>query len=167
MSEELGELESRGWRNRGSRPAWLALSWRLVASSISNVRHAHGKPLVSMQELMGYPTTEEGNFTPHRDRRHNATSAMQALRRAASIFRPLSAAPICLTTLYRTTKAQPETTTKQSPAPAATMALPPKFAAHRMAFGQPVSQNDAVPPTAHSIEIYLDYCVRVSKRQAD
>ncbi|CAI4218695.1 unnamed protein product [Parascedosporium putredinis] len=40
------------------------------------------------------------------------------------------------------------------------MALPPKFAAHRVIFGRPVAPHTSVPPAAHVLEVFLDYCVQ-------
>lgn len=85
---------------------------------------------------------------------------MRTLHCRTPRFNPLILRPIRSTTLHKPVTTRLTTTTKQPYAPLATMAVPPKFAAHRMAFGQPTSQSAAVPPTAHSIEIYLDYCVR-------
>lgn len=106
-----------------------------------------------MRELL---VSQTAHFTPHQT---FLVLLMRILQRATG-FNPLVPRPIRFTTHRSPIKARPTTTTKQLHAPLATMAVPPKFAAHRMAFGQPVSQNDAVPPTAHTIEIYLDYCVR-------
>jgi hypothetical protein len=39
------------------------------------------------------------------------------------------------------------------------MAVPPKFAAHRVIFSEPASAQAEVPPALHTIEVYLDYCV--------
>ena len=83
---------------------------------------------------------------------------MQFLRVSTSGLHPLISRPT-LFALYRP-NVRPATSFKKQFAPLVTMALPPKFAAHRMTFGQPVSQDEAVPPTPHTIEIYLDYCVR-------
>ncbi|SPO02301.1 uncharacterized protein DNG_04974 [Cephalotrichum gorgonifer] len=44
------------------------------------------------------------------------------------------------------------------------MALPPKFAAHRLAFGQLVAKTEGVPPTPHTIEVYLDYACPFSAK---
>jgi protein-disulfide isomerase len=39
------------------------------------------------------------------------------------------------------------------------MALPPKFAAHRMTFGPPApTAHASIPSSSHTLEIYLDYC---------
>lgn len=45
------------------------------------------------------------------------------------------------------------------------MAVPPKFAAHRLDFGgQPSSQHASIPPATHTLELYLDYCCPFSAK---
>lgn len=44
------------------------------------------------------------------------------------------------------------------------MALPPKFAAHRLEFGKPPQPSSAVPASSHTLEIYLDYCCPFSAK---
>lgn len=44
------------------------------------------------------------------------------------------------------------------------MALPPKFAAHRVIFGRPVAPHTSVPPAAHVLEVFLDYCCPFSAK---
>lgn len=43
------------------------------------------------------------------------------------------------------------------------MALPPKFAGHKLTFGSP-SSSSSVPPTTHTLELYLDYCCPFSAK---
>lgn len=38
------------------------------------------------------------------------------------------------------------------------MALPPKFAGHKLEFDTPPATSSAVPHTTHTLELYLDYC---------
>jgi protein-disulfide isomerase len=39
------------------------------------------------------------------------------------------------------------------------MALPPKFAGQRLAFAPPAApSSSSVPPTTHTLEVFLDYC---------
>ncbi|KAI1638780.1 hypothetical protein F4809DRAFT_598917 [Biscogniauxia mediterranea] len=45
-----------------------------------------------------------------------------------------------------------------------TMALPPKFAGHRLVFSTPAATGP-VPPTQHTLELYLDYVCPFSARQ--
>ncbi|KAI5921118.1 thioredoxin-like protein [Camillea tinctor] len=44
------------------------------------------------------------------------------------------------------------------------MALPPKFAGHRLVFSTPAATGP-VPPTQHTLELYLDYVCPFSARQ--
>ncbi|KAJ6442648.1 hypothetical protein O9K51_03823 [Purpureocillium lavendulum] len=51
------------------------------------------------------------------------------------------------------------------------MAVPPKFAAHRIEFGHPpaaqtaTSSSPSVPGTTHTLELYVDYCCPFSAKQ--
>lgn len=44
------------------------------------------------------------------------------------------------------------------------MALPPKFAGHRLSFGPPVATVAGVPPATHTIEVFLDYACPFSAK---
>jgi len=44
------------------------------------------------------------------------------------------------------------------------MSVPPKFAAHRLTFGDPPSIISSVPPTRHTLELFLDYCCPFSAK---
>ncbi|KAL2891515.1 hypothetical protein HOO65_010873 [Ceratocystis lukuohia] len=44
------------------------------------------------------------------------------------------------------------------------MAVAPKYAATRLVFGPPKSIVDGVPPAAHTIEVFLDYCCPFSAK---
>ncbi|PKS12767.1 hypothetical protein jhhlp_000978 [Lomentospora prolificans] len=44
------------------------------------------------------------------------------------------------------------------------MALPPKFAAHRVVFGKASAPHTSVPPAAHVLEVFLDYCCPFSAK---
>lgn len=98
-------------------------------------------------------------FYPSSTTKLQLTPLMRILR-APGFSTPIRR-PIQFTTLHRPVEVRPTVANQRSQAPLATMALPPKFAAHRLAFGQPTAQAETVPPAAHSIEIYLDYCVRL------
>ncbi|KAK2050954.1 hypothetical protein LY76DRAFT_599657 [Colletotrichum caudatum] len=45
------------------------------------------------------------------------------------------------------------------------MAVPPKFAAHKLTFGSPKPLADGVPSQPHTIELYLDYVCAYSAKQ--
>ncbi|OAA62266.1 Thioredoxin-like protein [Cordyceps fumosorosea ARSEF 2679] len=45
------------------------------------------------------------------------------------------------------------------------MALPPKFAAHKLLFAPPPdTSSSVVPPATHTLELYLDYCCPFSAK---
>lgn len=59
-----------------------------------------------------------------------------------------------------------------SPSSTAAMAVPPKFAAHKLEFGSPPAAHTAsspsassVPHTTHTLELYVDYCCPFSAKQ--
>ncbi|ATY63370.1 Thioredoxin-like protein [Cordyceps militaris] len=44
------------------------------------------------------------------------------------------------------------------------MALPPKFAAHKLLFAPPPAAPSSVPHATHTLELYLDYCCPYSAK---
>ena len=44
------------------------------------------------------------------------------------------------------------------------MALPPKFAAHRLLFGPAPPSTSTIPPAQHTLELYVDYCCPFSAK---
>lgn len=44
------------------------------------------------------------------------------------------------------------------------MALPPKFAAHKLTFASPSPSSSSVPAATHTIELYVDYCCPFSAK---
>lgn len=44
------------------------------------------------------------------------------------------------------------------------MALPPKFAGHKLLFAPPPTVQSSVPHTTHTLELYLDYCCPFSAK---
>jgi predicted DsbA family dithiol-disulfide isomerase len=44
------------------------------------------------------------------------------------------------------------------------MALPPKFAGHKLVFGEATATGTTVPPARHTLEVYLDYVCPFSNK---
>lgn len=44
------------------------------------------------------------------------------------------------------------------------MAVPPKFAGHKLEFAPPVASSSSVPRATHTFELYLDYCCPFSAK---
>ncbi|KAH6609429.1 hypothetical protein Trco_002775 [Trichoderma cornu-damae] len=44
------------------------------------------------------------------------------------------------------------------------MAVPPKFAGHKLEFGPPAASTSSVPSATHTFELYVDYCCPFSGR---
>lgn len=44
------------------------------------------------------------------------------------------------------------------------MAVPPKFAAHKLEFAPPAASSSSVPRATHTFELYLDYCCPFSAK---